>query len=256
MLRRRLRRQARPFLCQERGEVSLHFGMQALQSRMLAADPNRLVLDYTRAVMSFLLVHPEPRHIVMIGLGGGSLAKYCHAYLPRARFTAVEINPEVIAMRGLFAVPPDDERFAVVEGDGMQWVREHPDGCDVLLLDGFDSGGLPDALSSQQFYDDCARALCPGGILVSNLWAPPRKRDLAIERLRASFESGVVTLDAEQGENTVVLARRAPSWPTPDLLHRRARELAPQHALDLQAAARRLEDALLGARLDDDTNAS
>ena len=254
MMRRR-RRAGEPFVCEQRGEISLHFGMAALQSRMRTAEPNRLVLDYTRALMSFVLLQPQPRHIVMIGLGGGSIAKYCRAHLPQSRFTAVEINPDVIAMRGLFAVPPDDENFAVVEADGARWVHEHPQHCDVLLLDGFDSGGLPDALSTQDFYDACARALRPGGVLVSNIWAPEARRDAVIARMRASFESGVAAISAEQGENTIALARRAAAWPQPSLLHRRARELAAQHELDLEGMARKLQAALHGAPLEQDAEA-
>lgn len=244
------RRQRKPFVCEEKGQVSLHFGMAALQSRMLAADPERLVLDYTRAMMSFVLIEPEPAQVVMIGLGGGSLAKYCHAHLPRCRFTAVEIDPEVIAMRSVFAIPPNGERFEVVQSDGAQWIGAHPQSCDVLLLDGFDPGGLPEALSSQAFYDACARALRPRGVLVQNIWAPPHKRELVIERMRASFDSGVAAFDAEHGENTIALARRAPSWPDPQSLYRRARDLAAGHSVDLQALARRLDMALQGARRD------
>ncbi len=251
MMRRR-RRPDEPFLCQERGEVSLHFGMSALQSRMRSADPTQLVLDYTRAMMAFVLVLPWPEHVVMIGLGGGSLAKYCHAHLPGSRFTAVEINPEVIAMRGAFAVPPDDERFAVVQADGAAWIREHAQSCDVLLLDGFDSAGLPESLTSQEFYEACARALRPGGLLVSNLWAPQSRRDEAIRRMRAAFESGVAAMSAEQGENTIALARRAAGWPSQERLFQRARELEPEHALDLQAAARRLAMSLQGAPVETD----
>ncbi len=244
---RRRRRPNEPFVCEQRGELSLHFGMSALQSRMRRSDPARLLLDYTRAVMSFVLLHPEPAHIVMIGLGGGSIAKYCYVHLPDSRFTAIEINPDVIAMRGQFAIPADDHRFSVLEADGAQWVHEHAQSCDVLLLDGFDAGGLPEALSSQEFYDACARALRPGGVLVSNIWAPDNVRDSVIRRMRASFESGVATLSAEQGENTIALARRADAWPHPHLLHRRARELESRHALDLEGTARKLELALQGA---------
>lgn len=250
---RRRGRSDEPFLCERGGEVSLHFGMSALQSRMRRSDPARLVLDYTRALMSFVLLQPQPEHIVMIGLGGGSIAKYCYVHLPRSRFTAVEINPDVIAMRGQFAVPADDARFRVLQADGAQWVRDNPQSCDVLLLDGFDAGGLPAALSSQEFYDACAQALRPGGVLASNVWAPPARREAAIQRMRASFESGVATLSAEQGENTIALARRAAAWPQPSLLHRRARELASEHALDLEAAARSLQASLQGASFEPDT---
>jgi spermidine synthase len=241
---RQLQNNSHPFICQERGEISLHFGMGAVQSRMRTAEPDRLVLDYTRGMMSFLLLAPQPRHIVMLGLGGGSLVKYCHAQLPQTRFTAIEIDPEVIAMRELFAVPRDSERFAIVCADGAQWLHDHPQCCDVLLLDAFGPEGLPDALASQQFYDDAARALQPGGVVASNIWASALVRDRVIERMRAAFDSGVLTMPAEEGENTIALALRDAAMPDADALHARARELAEQHPLDLELAARRLGAAL------------
>src|SRR3546814_9997105 len=69
-----------------------------VQSIMSIDDPDRLMLDYTRQMMGFLLFNPSPQTIEMIGLGGGSLAKYCYKYLPDVSITAVEIDPEVIAV--------------------------------------------------------------------------------------------------------------------------------------------------------------
>jgi spermidine synthase len=81
----------------------------------------------------------------MIGLGGGSLAKYCYRHLPDTTITAVEINPQVIALRDQFHVPRDDERFRVICADGAKYVTDpFPDHRpDVLLIDGYDADGLP-----------------------------------------------------------------------------------------------------------------
>jgi hypothetical protein len=51
-----------------------------------------LELEYTRGMMAFLLFQRMPRDIALIGLGGGSLAKYIHRHLPDSRLTALEIN--------------------------------------------------------------------------------------------------------------------------------------------------------------------
>jgi spermidine synthase len=55
----------------------MHFTSLATQSAMSLSEPDALIAQYTRKMMSFLLFNPDPKHIVMIGLGGGSLAKYC-----------------------------------------------------------------------------------------------------------------------------------------------------------------------------------
>jgi spermidine synthase len=58
-------------------------------------------------MMLVLLFNPAPRSILMIGLGGGSLPKYCHRHLPQCDITVVEINPAVISLREAFQVPPE-----------------------------------------------------------------------------------------------------------------------------------------------------
>ena len=74
----------KPFVRDDGTGKSLHFTLGELQSRMLTASPWQLEVDYTRTMMGFLLFHPAPARIGMIGLGGGSIAKFCHRYLPAA----------------------------------------------------------------------------------------------------------------------------------------------------------------------------
>src|SRR3546814_8125175 len=74
---------------------------------MSITEPNRLLLEYTQAMMGFLLFNASPGTIEIIGLGGGSLAKYCHAYLPSSNIRAVEIDEHVMAMAGQFCIPAD-----------------------------------------------------------------------------------------------------------------------------------------------------
>ena len=111
--------------------------MGETQSQMRLQDPDVLDLEYTRVMMGFLLFHPRPDRIAMIGLGGGSMAKYCYRHLLRSSIDVIEINPHVIALRDEFHVPPDNERFNVIRGDGAQFVHERATRYDVLLVDGF-----------------------------------------------------------------------------------------------------------------------
>jgi hypothetical protein len=104
----------RPFVLDDGASRSLHFTLGELQSRMRLDSPCALEVDYTRTMMGFLLFNPSPAHIGMIGLGGGSIAKFCHRFLPASRMTVLEINPHVIVLRNDFQVPPDDERFEVL----------------------------------------------------------------------------------------------------------------------------------------------
>jgi len=196
----------KPFVYESLSSKALHFSISETQSRMRLDDPHALDLEYTRTMMAFLLFNPEPKNIAMIGLGGGSLAKFCHRYLPNSHVQVVEINPHVIALRDAFQVPPDDERFRVIRGDGASFVRNMPARVDVLLVDGFDSHGLPARLASQRFYDNCLDALQPGGIMVANLHYGHRHYEVYLDRIRRSFNGSVLVVDDGEMSNSIVFA--------------------------------------------------
>jgi spermidine synthase len=94
-----------PFIYEEQNCKSLHFTIHQLQSKMSISRPDELKVDYTKTMMGFVLLNRRPKHIVMIGLGGGSLAKFCYKHLPESRITVIEINPHVIALRNEFLIP-------------------------------------------------------------------------------------------------------------------------------------------------------
>ena len=198
----------KPYVHETLDAKALHFSISEIQSRMRLAEPDALDLEYTRVMMGFLLFNPAPQDIVMIGLGGGSLAKFCHRHLPGTRIRVVELNPHVIALREAFHVPPDSARFSVLQADGARFVRDTDERFDVLLADGFDSDGLPPRLSSQRFYDDCFDVLRPGGFLVANLHFGHARFEVIVERIRRSFGSAVLIVDGVDLANSVIFAHK------------------------------------------------
>ena len=197
-----------PFVLDDGASLSLHFTLGELQSRMRLDSPCALEVDYTRTMMGFLLFNPAPGHIGMIGLGGGSIAKFCHRFLPASRMTVLEINPHVIALRSDFQVPPDDERFTVIAADGAMYLQTQAMRYDVLLVDGFDPDGQPAALCSQRFYDDCLAALPDGGVLAVNLHYDHPDYPLLFERIRRSFGGNAVEIVTLEKSNAIVFARK------------------------------------------------
>ncbi len=198
---------APPFIHRTRHTKALHFSIHEVQSMMRTDDPTALALAYTRLMMGFLLFHPAPTHIGMLGLGGGSLVKFCHRHLPQSAIEVVEINPHVLALRNEFEVPEDDERLSILNGNGAAWVRRSPERFDVLLVDGFDSSGQPSDLATQRFYDDCSAALRPGGVAVFNLFRGHPQHAIHMDRLRRAFNDNVLEVeDRDSGANSAVLA--------------------------------------------------
>ncbi|HEY4080530.1 MAG TPA: fused MFS/spermidine synthase [Burkholderiaceae bacterium] len=196
----------KPFVYKTSHTKALHFSISEIQSRMQTTRPDALDLEYTRTMMAVLLFNSEPDSMIMIGLGGGSLAKFCHRHLPNTRIKVVEINPHVIALRDEFGIPPDDDRFKVRRADGAAFLRFAPYQVDVLMVDGFDSKGQPRALCSQRFYDDCYDALQPNGILVVNLHAWHDSYESFIARIKRSFQDEVLVVGDGNCSNSIVFA--------------------------------------------------
>jgi len=218
---------------EQAGVRYLHIGGDAIQSAMRLSNPDRLELHYTRAMMGFLLFHPKPSRVLMIGLGGGSMARFLHKAFVRARVTALDINPEVVtAARQHFDFPPDGARLSVVLDDAANWVPAHPASSDVILLDAFDDGRQVEALCSEPFYAAAFAALTGPGVLVQNFMADDAKIDIRCERMERAFGGRVTFLRAADRVNVIAMAfkgvPRRHAWGE---LRRRAAALSDQYDL-------------------------
>lgn len=236
---------SRPLLSEGISALFLHFDDDAIQSAMVKSQPERLVLGYTQTMMGFLLFQPAPRRIEMIGLGGGSLAKYCRKHLPAAHFTAIEINPKIIALRTRFDIPPDGEHFEVVCANGADYVRDNDEITDVLMIDGFKPHGQPESLCSEEFYRACYAKLGDDGILVVNLLDDDRQYHDYLSRIHECFRGKVLEVDAESRGNKIIFAGKGDHFPpSAESIMASIEPLASSHRLPIQSIAEKVVIAL------------
>ena len=216
------------------GVRSLHIGSDTVQSAMRLARPNELELAYTRTMTAFLLFVPRPVRVLMIGLGGGSLAKFVYHRLAEVRVQVVEVNPQVLAVaRRSFNVPPDGPRFEVLVADGAEYVGRSEVSADVLIVDGYDADAHAEELASKTFYETCRARLKPGGILVVNLWGGDKQFNVLLRRIEAAFPAGTLCLPAERPGNVIVFGFETNPGPcTWRALSRRAEELHVEYGLE------------------------
>jgi spermidine synthase len=231
----------KPFILDSGPTRSLHLDLDAVQSVMQTDDPDGLILAYTRMMMAFLFFKPSPARILLLGLGGGSLAKFCHRRLPDTALTAVEINGDVIAFREEFSIPADDDRFRVVHGDATTYVAQAAPCKDVILADACDRGGTALELDCAEFYMDARRCLRSGGIFVINLCGDPHRRAAHLFRLRQVFGDDIFTLQARRDGNLIALAfkGRRPEM-GPDRLYATAKDLKRRFGLNFPRFARQI----------------
>lgn len=213
---------------ERQGVRTLHLDTETVQSAMRVDAPYALELSYTRAMMAFLLFAPPPRQVLLVGLGGGSVAKFIFRALPDTALQVVEIHgPVVEVARRYFALPEDGPRLQVTIGEGAQHVRSARAAWDLLLVDAYDGRSLAASLATDQFFADARAALAPGGMLAMNLWSSDRSFDRNLVKIERAFDGNCLCLPAERPGNVIVFA-----FHTPPALH----------WTDLRSHAARLEE--------------
>ena len=235
---------------EEAGVRALHFGTPHRQSAMALADPHRLELAYTRAMLAALLFCDEPRRVLLIGLGGGSLAKFLWRHFPACRIDAVEHRAAVAQVaRGWFGLP-EDERLTVWIADGANYAAASPSdqAYDLILLDAYDGLGMASAMLNPAFLDRCAAMLAPGGACAANLWGSNRTLlEYALDRLGQSFAGPALRLPVPGRGNVIGLGFPEP-MPRPDWrkLKSQAESLEARLGVEFPALVRLLRRANSG----------
>ena len=219
------------------GVRSLHLGTVTIQSSMKVKSPYELQLAYSRGMMGFLLFSNKVKYVLNIGLGGGSVPKYIHQFCPEINQTIVEINPQIISIaRSHFYVPDNDEKFNVIEGDGIAYLARNRASADVLMIDAFDAHGIPPNFCSQEFFDSCELSLTKNGIFAINLWGSDKNFDIYLRRIEQSFDANgkcsVLMLPTGKPGNIVVFGfKQAPNFKIASL-RERAKSLETSHQIE------------------------
>lgn len=196
---------------EKNGIRSLHFGSSSRQSSITLNNPESLQLPYTRAMTSWLLFKETVDGALIIGLGGGSLARHLLYHFPECRLRAVEYRASVVKIaRSHFGLPLDS-RLKVIVDDGGSYVRQHTQTCadqyGLILVDAFDFEGLAQSIATIAFFDGCKILLKPDGILVINLWATETNLcGSCLHWLQQVFNDKVLMLPVRNRGNMIAVA--------------------------------------------------
>jgi len=227
----------------ERGSVrTMYFiveGRRYIESRWDTAHPSSLDLDYARTMMGAFLVHPNPRRVMMMGLGGGQLANFLFERFPGVEIDAVDIDPEVVRLaHKWFGVPPDS-RYRTHVGDGRVFLEQAKNPWDVVILDAFRGVFVPYHLKTIEAYRAVASALTDDGVVVANLHNQTRHYANDRRTLAEVFAYRYPFLAEAGNQTSFVGAKQGPAVGVYEL-RRNARALADKFDFDLMGLAARL----------------
>jgi len=211
------------------GERCMCFTRQCRIGRQSCIDlrhPDRFALNYTRMMLAgTLFASPDPRRVLIVGLGGGSIPTALKQILPGAQIDVAEIDPAVTRVARRFFGFVETPQLRVAEVDGRVFVkRAGREGrkYDVILLDAFDHEYIPEHLLTKEFLAEVKLLLAPQGVLVANTFSSSRLYD----HESATYASVYGSFYNLKRENRVIVTRLG-GLPTLQELKAKAAQYAP-----------------------------
>jgi spermidine synthase len=150
----------------ERGAFRvLQFASEAVQGALDMNRPERIILEYPRAMLYLLQHHvPEPGRVFIIGQGAGTIANHLNG----SNVIVAEIDPLVAEISRLYF---DYKGEPVKIGDGRFLLeKEKPGSFDGIIVDAFSEQGTPSHLTSIGFFRLAAERLDREGLLLLNVF--------------------------------------------------------------------------------------
>ena len=204
-------------------------GQEAVQSRINLSAPHTLVAPYARVMFASYLYQPQPRRVLIVGLGGGAMVRFLTHHEPKVHIDAVEIDPAVVRLADQYFGVRSGGNVRVDTADAVMFVESITDRYDLILMDAFlrpssdtDTTGVPTRLKTLAFLGRLKQALAPGGAVAFNVNEHATMAD-DVAAVAAAF-GNVAVYRCPPTDNKVVIAVEA-GTPTDDQLRARVDSL-------------------------------
>ncbi|WP_431959724.1 spermidine synthase [Actinacidiphila sp. bgisy160] len=173
----------------------------APQSHVDLDDPGYLDFSYQRRlghVVDLAAPPGRPLHVLHLGGGALTLARYTAATRPRSTQQVVELDTALVELVRRELPWDRTWRIKVRGGDAREGLAKVPEGwADLVITDVFGGARTPAHLTSTDFLAQVRRALAPGGLYAANVADGGRLEFLRaqIATLRACFPHACLAAD-------------------------------------------------------------
>jgi len=183
-------------------------GKLAIQSQVDMAQKEKLLLQHSRAMMTFLLFNPKPKSVLLFGLGGGSIIHFFSHWLAKTDITAVDISSAIIDVATRYFGIIETPKIHLKQADAFQYLSQsRRKNTDVILVDIHDGISIPDLLHNPRFIAGCFNRLSGNGVLVLNLLVNTDHEFLRIlTALREYFTNISLCIELQDQKNIILLA--------------------------------------------------
>jgi spermidine synthase len=210
-------------------ERCLRFARRSTSMRETCIDmtnPDRHIFNYTRSMLGALYLQPQPRNVLIIGLGGGVLPTTLAKLRPETEIDTVEIDAAVVRVAERYFDFHTGPRMRVIEEDGRVFVKRAAKAgtkYDLIMLDAFDHQYIPEHLLTREFLLEVKSILTPDGVLAANTFSNA-----------ALYNNESVTYESVYGQfynlktNNRVILVKLDGLPSPEAVAKTAAFMAPQ----------------------------
>jgi spermidine synthase len=223
----------------------LSFGDEGIQSIIDLDDPGSLHSPVYRAMLAVLLFIPTPERVLLLGTGGGVLARYFHHRQTAIHGIAVEISSAIVDIaRQFFEFPTLDQGWQTVISDAQDYICQSKQHYDLIVLDIADHGSSPAWMFEPGFLEHCRKRLEEdGGVLVLNI-IPENVEQItqALWNIRQAFDQTTVCISVPEHKNILVFAFNGiPQYCNRSTLDQRVPTLKKQWGLEFDQFLMRMK---------------
>ncbi len=137
-------------------------------------EPEKLVFPYVRMSLAGLLLNDEPKRVLVIGLGGGSIPVTLNQLFPQARIDVVEIDDAVVRVAQQFFGFEENEQLKVHVADARVFTKRamlRKSRYDLIILDAFTGDYIPEHLMTREYLQETRAILDTPGVIVANTFS-------------------------------------------------------------------------------------
>lgn len=219
--------------------VTERFGRRCLLFNVHRGDRNqtciftdgssRLVFDYTKMSFAGLLLKPDPKRVLIAGLGGGTIPLVLSELFPAASIDVIEIDESVARVANEFFFFEETDLMRVHINDARVFIKRaalKEEKYDYIVLDAFSGDYIPEHMLTQEFLEEVKQVLTPDGVVVANTFSTSRFYDHESVTYQRVFGE-LYNFKLPTSGNRIILTQLEP-LPDIGLLTERAVQLAPQ----------------------------
>ena len=182
----------------------LRFGNTVKQSSMLIDYPDALALKYIRTMVQGLVLNPNSKSILFLGLGAGSLVKYINKYFDIPRVDVVELLPDVVGISKKHFGLHESDKINITIDTAINYLKANESKYDIVFVDIFNASGMSEEGKTDEFYSLLTDSLNFDGWVVWNTWIRETTYDMQVSQWKKFFDVVFVRPPVPKSGNVVM----------------------------------------------------